>query len=606
MFTVDFETYPIEGNPSINPPKPVGVAIKFSDGKSKYLAWGHPTENNCTWEDARDELARIWDYNLLFHNAKFDTAVAEKWMELPIPEPLNIHDTMYLLFLDNPYSDTLSLKPNAERLLDMPPEERDRLTEWIMANTDCPKESVAGAYIYLAPGDLVGEYAIGDVDRTKGLFDLLAPRIKENLMWEAYEREQLLMPIMLKSEQHGVRVDRDRLARDIEIYDAALLQCEDQLRSILKSDTVDFDKGKDIAFALMGAGLCEEQDFLTTPKGRLSTSKESLKHAFQKTDPTVLNLLNYRGSVASALRTFAKPWFDLSRHDGRIHTTWNQVRYHHEGQRDSHGSRTGRLSGSKPSLMNVTNEIKGTIPDNLPEPPLMRRYLLPEEGHYWVKRDFSSQEVRMLAHFEDADLMIAYNENPDLDPHQMAAELIQEITGIEFTRKDTKITAFGIIYGMGVNALAGQLGRPHHEAALVKDAYLRVFPGVKKLQRLVSARGRQGLDIRTWGGRMYYREPSKVVNGRKMDFSYKLLNYLIQGSSADQTKQCLIDWIGAKPDSHIFLATVHDELNISVPKEEWESGMELLKRYMNQDLFDVPMRSEGFYGDNWYDLTECP
>lgn len=105
---------------------------------------------------------------------------------------------------------------------------------------------------------------------------------------------------------------------------------------------------------------------------------------------------------------------------------------------------------------------------------------------------------------------------------------------------------------------------------------------------------------------MYYREPSKVVNGRKMDFSYKLLNYLIQGSSADQTKQCLIDWIGAKPDSHIFLATVHDELNISVPKEEWESGMELLKRYMNQDLFDVPMRSEGFYGDNWYDLTECP
>ena len=51
MLTFDFETEGIVGNPIYNPPRPVGVAIKRNDGRSKYWAWGHPTNNNCTWEE---------------------------------------------------------------------------------------------------------------------------------------------------------------------------------------------------------------------------------------------------------------------------------------------------------------------------------------------------------------------------------------------------------------------------------------------------------------------------------------------------------------------------------------------------------------------------
>ena len=53
------------------------------------------------------------------------------------------------------------------------------------------------------------------------------------------------------------------------------------------------------------------------------------------------------------------------------------------------------------------------------------------------------------------------------------------------------------------------------------------------------------------------------------------------------------------------MATVHDEINISAPIETWEHDMSVLRKYMNQDLFDAPMQSEGFYGPNWYDITEC-
>lgn len=606
MITIDFETEAINGNPGWKPPKPVGVAIKRGSEESKYFAWGHPTGNNCTWEQAKAELAKVWDQPLLFHNSKFDISVAEKYMGLPIPEALNIHDTMFMLFLTDPYSDTLSLKPSAERYLQIPPEERDALAEWILHNVpECRTLKQAGAFISRAPAELVDPYACGDVDRTHDLFFHLEPGIRDNLMWDAYQREQELMPIMLRSERTGVRVDRDKLAADIEVYERSLLQVEDSLRSRLKNDHIEFSKNVQIADALEAAGIVDEKDWLRTPKGRRSTSKESLAHAIGQNDHDILDMLNYRGSIASALQTFARPWYELSEEDGRIHTEWNQVRTHHENSKDSKGSRTGRLSANRPNLMNVTNEIKGNTPVDLPPPPLMREYLLPEEGHHWLKRDFSSQEIRMLAHFEDGELMQAYCGDPELDPHEMARQMVAEITGHEFERKDIKITAFSIIYGSGVRSLAEQLGRPHHEAQLIKDGYLKAMPGVKKLQKIVTNRANQGMDIRTWGGRMYYKEPSKVVRGRKMNFAYKLLNYLIQGSSADQTKQCVIDWDKAKPVDNVFLATVHDEINISAPVDTWKHDMTVLKEYMEQDLFDVPMLSEGFVGPNWYDVKEC-
>ncbi len=95
-----------------------------------------------------------------------------------------------------------------------------------------------------------------------------------------------------------------------------------------------------------------------------------------------------------------------------------------------------------------------------------------------------------------------------------------------------------------------------------------------------------------------------MVGGQRRSFSYKLLNYLIQGSAADQTKQCIIDWYKRYNKTGELLAAVHDEINISVPEEHVLPEMENLKNAMNQDLFDVPMLSEGFIGDSWGTVEE--
>ena len=47
VVSLDFETKKVEdGGPLL--PLPVGCSIKFGRDESRYYAWGHPTENNCT------------------------------------------------------------------------------------------------------------------------------------------------------------------------------------------------------------------------------------------------------------------------------------------------------------------------------------------------------------------------------------------------------------------------------------------------------------------------------------------------------------------------------------------------------------------------------
>ena len=49
----------------------------------------------------------------------------------------------------------------------------------------------------------------------------------------------------------------------------------------------------------------------------------------------------------------------------------------------------------------------------------------------------------------------------------------------------------------------------------------------------------------------------------------------------------------------MFTSTIHDEINASVPEETWQHEMTALRLSMDQGYFDVPMRSEGFSGENW-------
>lgn len=601
---VDFETDAIVGSPIVKPPKPCGVAIEWPGEAPKYYGWGHPTNNNCTFETAVSALAAVAQSGLpvLFHHAAFDLSVWRKWIpQVRIPWDWHgVHDTLYLVFLADPYANTFSLKPSAERWLNLPPDEQTALKNWILQHVPQATPKEWGAYISLAPGDLVGDYAKGDVHRTGRLFEKLHPMICEQGMELAYDRERRSMPVLMIGTRRGVRVERERLEKDERDYTRCLDIADDRLcqRIGITREQLEDDE-EALKDGLERCGAVKE--WVLTPK----SSKRSMAAGNLKiVIPEINDLLDYRGALKTSLQTFMRPWLAFSADDGRLHPNWNQVRQA-KGDYASKGARTGRLSSDEPNFQNLPTKWKYKNGQPMPVPkgllpyPLLRQYILPEIGHYWLKRDFSSQEVRILAHFEDGSLKTAYIANPNLDPHAMAQELIAALVGIQLSRDHAKIIGFSIIYGTGKPGLSASLGVSLEKAGELKSAYLSAMPDVNTLMRDVQFRGRADIGIRTWGGRVYFREPGV------RDFSYKLLNYLIQGSAADQTKDCICEWDATRNSRVIFLATVHDEINISAPIETWQEDMQHLERVMNRDRFDVPFLSEGFYGPNWYDLKKA-
>lgn len=597
MLTVDFETEAIQGNPIYNPPRPVGVSIKREGEESHYLAWGHPTENNCSFEDGKAKLLTALHEDkegYLAHNAPFEASILQRHFGYVQKDPLKVHDTQYLLFLTDPYATSFSLKPSAERILGLPPDEQNEVMRWVLAHVPGSKKSDWGAHICKAPGKMVGRYAVGDTDRTRALYDVLYPRVLQAGMLEPYRREQHLMPILTASSQRGVRLDTARLEQDIATYSAAKRTAEDYIHKQLGDFNIDSDE--ELASALERTG--QVTAWVLTATGRRSTSRKNLVGRVK--DPALLAYLAYRGVLSTCLGTFALPWLEQARAEaGRLHPQWNQVRADKGTDNDMSGTRTGRMSCRNPNLQNPPNEFESlVIPEGLPPPMIMRRYLLPEEGHVWLKRDFSAQEMRIMAHFAEGRLFDAFCLDPATDPHVAVQKMIKELLGIDMPRKYVKITGFGIMYGRGVPNLSAALGVDQEEGKRVRDAYYAALPEVRQLSIETRNRGKRGQFIRTWGGRVYYREPND-----ERDLSYKLLNYLIQGSAADQTKQAMVDWERVRAPHDTLLAAVHDEINVSAPVEDAANAMQRLKNAMNADRFDVPFMSEGYTGPNWGEIV---
>lgn len=606
MICFDFETHAIEPRPHY-PPRPVGVAIRIPGKKSKYWAFGHAAGgNNCTEEQARAALAEVWHHPLLAYNTAFDYAVATEAWGLPAKPWNEMHDALYLAFLDSPHARTLELKPTAERVLQMPPDERDAVRDWLVDHKIIARNDKKwGAHICDAPGDLVGQYACGDTERAYQLYKTLLPSIKERGMLAAYDRERELFPILLANEQQGLRVDVEKLGNDIDDYARQLEHVERWIRKYLKAPGLNLDADQDVADALERAGEVTEWIYTAPteahPEGVRSVAKKNLKPG-QFKSPLLASALGYRNRLVQCLNTFMRPWLEqASISGGTIHPRWNQTR-----NPEDKGTRTGRPSVTKPNLLNLTKDYADKN-DGYAHPaflklrplPLIRQYVLPDEGCIFVHRDFNQQEFRLTAHFEAGRLMEAYNANALLDMHDFVKGEVKRVASLDLGRRPIKIANFLMLYGGGIPKLMEQLGCSEQEARIIKAAQAKALPDVMELNNSLKRLFRSNDYIRTWGGRQYHCEPAS--NGRT--YEYKALNYLIQGSAADVTKQAVINYHRNKQHGR-FLVTVYDEINLSVPAEHVAEEMEILRDAMESIPMDVPMKSDAKTGLSWSSLEK--
>jgi DNA polymerase-1 len=95
-----------------------------------------------------------------------------------------------------------------------------------------------------------------------------------------------------------------------------------------------------------------------------------------------------------------------------------------------------------------------------------------------------------------------------------------------------------------------------------------------------------------------------MVDGEWHSYNYKLVNYLIQGSAADQSKEAIVRY-GDTRDFGRLMMMVHDELVMSVPLDYIRTEVPILKSAMEEmPGWDVPFRVEVEQGLNWYNLKE--
>ena len=319
--------------------------------------------------------------------------------------------------------------------------------------------------------------------------------------------------------------------------------------------------------------------------------------------------LELRAQLQTCIKTFGEAWLAQADVGGRFYARYNQVRQDYHGGGKMVGTTTGRLSMS-PNLQNVIRSDKGD------EVPQLRKYLAPPRGHWWLKRDYSQQEMRLFAHYEEGELLERYQANPRIDVHVVCSDIIRDRTGLMLQRRPVKDINFGVLYGMGREKMAKKLGLDLPTAVKLLGAYHRSIPGVRQLQRELKKLAAREQPLYTWGGRRYFCEPPREVkvvrNGvvvtKEQTYEYKMLNVLVQGGAADVTKEAMVRYDETgwnEDDMGPLVLQVHDELNALARLARAKAAMAKLRECMESIECDVPMLSDGSASRESWDACEA-
>jgi len=443
------------------------------------------------------------------------------------------------------------------------------------------------------PAEYVGFYAEQDARLTYLLWQQLKKEIVQQSLGTIWELESSLLPVLIKMRQRGVRV---KVEQAESLRSKMRLQEKELLKEIKKEAGLEVDiwAARQIATAFDKLKIDYPRTAKTHEPSFTQNWLINCRHKIAKLIVKTREINKFHNTFLSSIMKYQVK--------GRIHAEINQLRS------DNGGTVSGRLSMSHPNLQQVPARNKEFG-------PMIRSLFIAEEDHQWGSFDYSQQEPRMTVHYASSigngyegsrDLVKAYHE-ASADFHQTVADLV----GIE--RTQAKTIGLGLMYGMGKNKLANSLGLSKEEAQLLISKYNRKVPFVKLLSdRCMQTASEKGV-IRTKKGRkcrFNLWEPrdfglhnaetfenAVAKYGRdniKRAYTYKALNRLIQGSSADQTKQAMLACADA---GHIPILQIHDELCFNIKDKKMADE---IKKIMEGCIeFKVPFVVDKKLGDSW-------
>lgn len=385
-----------------------------------------------------------------------------------------------------------------------------------------------------------------------------------------------LVPILYAMEVKGVRLDRDRLAKQSEGLTQDIKSAEAKIHQ-LAGQEFNVASPKQLGNILF--------EVLKLPPGKKTKTGYS-------TDTDVLDKLKPLHPIAAEVLVFRElsklksTYVDalplLMDSEDRVHTTFHST-----------STATGRLSSQNPNLQN--------IPIRTPRGAEVRKSFIATQGNELLSIDYSQIELRILAHYSDDPNMIQAFKD-DLDIHAATASEIFLVPLDQVTsehRRTAKAVNFGIAYGQGAFGLAEVLGIPRGEAQDIIQRYFQRFPGVGSYIESTIARAKEDGFVTTLLGRRRYMHEFSSANAAIRKFGERAaINAPIQGTAADIVKKAMIDVV--REVGVPMTLQVHDELIFEdTPEKLREATPKIIKIMESVYPLKVPLKVNAAQGPNW-------
>lgn len=435
----------------------------------------------------------------------------------------------------------------------------------------------------------------GDVKRLVGetnFEEKLLTKLQEVDLLKIYsEIESPLTPVLEAATTHGLLVDIKHLRVLSNTYHQELAILTTKIYKLVGKE-FNLNSPKQLATVLFDDLALGRSGLKKTPGGLRST-KESELTKLRDAHPAVGFILEYR-ELQKIISTYVDNLLLLVDQHQRLHTTFKQT-----------GSATGRLSSTQPNLQNIP--IAGSRSHDL------RQAFIAPPGYRLVSFDYSQIEIRVLAWLSgDPALLEIFKRGEDV--HTAVAARVFGVAPEAVTkdmRRQAKVINFGIIYGMGVNALKANLGGSRQEAVEFYGHYFETFPTVRAYLEQVKTEARTKGYTNTWFGRRRYfpglKSPIPYIRAMNERMA---TNAPLQGTAADIVKLAMVavDKLlterELKNQIHLILQ-IHDELIYEVAESVGEEILSLIKTTMEDVVkteAPIPFTVNHTSGPTWADL----
>ena len=406
--------------------------------------------------------------------------------------------------------------------------------------------------------------------------------------------EKPLISIIEKMQKNGVKIDKKFLTDLSKEYHLIIDGLQKDIYKMSDSE-FNINSPQQLAEVLFVKMELKYKGMRKTSTGKFSTKEEVL----QKLRPEHIiidKILEYR-EIQKLVSTYIDNIPKLvSEEDGRLHATFLQT-----------GTTTGRMASNQPNLQN--------IPVGSERGRKIREGFIPEKGNVFCAFDYSQIELRIAAFLSgDEKLISVFKEGKDI--HTAVAMEVFDVNEDDVTkemRRQAKVINFGILYGMGINALKDNLGSDRKTAQEFYNKYFEIYTGLASyLENTKKSASETGFTKTLFGRRRYFEGFKSKLPFIRAAAERMAINAPIQGTSADLIKLAMV-----KIDQYVknnkledkikLILQIHDEVIYEVNKKEVEKHAPEIKKIMESILSlektkSINLIADYEVGDSWKEV----